>query len=140
MYLHLSFICLLSYGHFDDSISLLLKEFIGFSYPLQRKTVGDERCGVNLSLLDELQDLFTVTAIHTSCLESEVLAVHLRQRQHLRLIIKGYNGYDSIRTSTLPSELECVVCSSNFKNSVRTAMIAVLDNELMALFGSSQKN
>lgn len=34
------FICLiwlLSYGHFDNSISLLLKEFIGFSYPLQRK-------------------------------------------------------------------------------------------------------
>ena len=68
---------LVDYGHFDNSISLLLKEFICFSYPLQRKTVGDERCGVYLALLDELQNLFTVTAIHTSCLEIEILAVHL---------------------------------------------------------------
>ena len=75
------------YSHFDNSISLLLKDFVGFSNLCQRETVGDEWCGVNLALLDELQDLFTVTAIHTSCLESEVLAVHLRQRQQLWFII-----------------------------------------------------
>ena len=78
---------LVDYSHFDNSISLLLKDFIGFCYPLQWKTVRDERCGVNLSLLDELQDFRTVTPIHTSCLENEVLAVHLRQRQQLWFII-----------------------------------------------------
>ena len=87
MYLHLFFICLLSYSYFDDSIPLLLKEFVGFSNLCQRETVGDERCGVYLALLDELQDLFTVTAIHTSCLESEVLALHLWEWKHLSFII-----------------------------------------------------
>ena len=44
------FICLiwlLSYSYFYDSISLLLKEFIGFSNLGQWETVRDKRCGVN---------------------------------------------------------------------------------------------
>ena len=131
---------LVDYSHFDNSISLLLKKFVGFSNLCQRETVRDERCGVNLTLLDELQDLFTVTAIHTSCLEGEVLAVHLWEWKHLSFIIEGnYRNY-GIWTSTLPSELECVVCSSYFKNSVSTTIDTVFDNELLALFGSSQKN
>ena len=73
MYLHLFLIGLLSYCHFDDSIPLLLKKFVGFSNPRQRETVRDERCGIYLALLDELQDFFAVTAIHTTCLEGEIL-------------------------------------------------------------------
>ena len=75
------------YSCFDNSISLLLKDFIGFCYPLQWETVRDERCCVDFALLDELQDFLSVTSIHTSCLEGEVLAVHLRQRQQLWFII-----------------------------------------------------
>ena len=128
------------YSCFDNSISLLLKDFIGFCYPLQWETVRDERCGVYLALLDELQDFLAVAAIHTSCLEGEVLAVHLWEWKHLSFILEGnYRNY-GIWTSTLPSELECVVCSSYFKNSVSTTIDTVFDNELLALFGSSQKN
>ena len=65
------------YSHFDNSISLLLKDFVGFSNLGQWETVCDERCGVYLTLLDELQDFLALKAIHTSCLESEILAVHL---------------------------------------------------------------
>ena len=39
---------LVDYSHFDNSISLLLKDFVGFSNLGQWETVGDERCGVNL--------------------------------------------------------------------------------------------
>ena len=131
---------LVDYCYFDDSISLLLKDFVGFSNLCQRETVGDERCGVYLALLDELQDFLAVAAIHTSSLEGEVLAVHLWEWKHLSFIIEGnYRNY-GIRTGTLPCKLESVVCSSYFKNSVSTTIDTVFDNELLALFGSSQKN
>ena len=78
---------LVDYSHFYNSISLLLKEFVRFSNPLQWETVRAKRCGVNLALLDEVQALLAVTAIHTSCLEGEVLAVHLWEWKHLSFII-----------------------------------------------------
>lgn len=130
---------LVDYCHFDDSISLLLKEFIGFCYPLQWETVRDERCGVYLTLLDELQDFLAITSIHTSRLEGEVLAVHLWQRQHLWLVIKGNNCHYCIGTGTLPGQLECVVCSSYFKNSVSTTMVAVLHDEVRAFLWCRQQ-
>ena len=81
-------ICLLSYGYFYDSIPLLLKEFVGFSYPCKRITVRNERGGIYLAFLNELKNLFAVTAVHTACLEGEVLALHLRQWQFLWLVIE----------------------------------------------------
>ena len=80
-------ICLLSYGYFYDSIPLLLKEFVGFSYPCKRITVRNERGGIYLAFLNELKNLFSVTAVHTACLEGEVLAVHVRERKYLRTVI-----------------------------------------------------
>ena len=102
------FICsdlFLSYGHFDYSISLPLKEFAGFRYPLQRETAVDERCGVHLlpSLPDELQDFLAVTSILISCIASEVFAVHLGAEAVPAAHHKGCNGYDGIWTGrTLP--------------------------------------
>ena len=140
MYLHLSFICLFSYSHFDNSISLLLKYFVGFCYPLQWETVRDERCGVYLALLDELQDFLAVTSIHTSRLESEILAVHLWQRQHLWLVIKGNNCHYCIGTGTLPSQLEWGLSTCHFQHSVCTSMVAVLHDEVGAFLWCRQQN
>ena len=121
---------LVDYRHFDNSISLLLKEFIGFCYPLQWETVGDERCGVYLSFLDEVQDFLAVTPIHTAGLKGEILAVHLWQRQYLWLVIESHNSYDGIWTSTLPGQLESVLTTCHFQHSVCTSMVAVLHDEV----------
>ena len=132
-------ICLLSYGYFDDSIPLLLKEFVGFRYPFKRITVRDERSGIYLAFLNELKNLFAVTAVHTACLEGEVLAVHLRQRQHLWLIIESHNSYDGIWTSTLPGQLECVFSTCHLQYSVSTSMVAVPHDKVRAFLWCRQQ-
>ena len=102
--------------------------------------MGDEGCSINLALGYEFQNFLAIAAIYASCLESEILAIHLRERQHLRFIIEGNYCHDGIWTCTLPCELEGVVGSCHFENSVSTAMVAVLDDEVLALFRICQKD
>ena len=68
--------------------------------------MGDEWGGVNLALLNEAEDLLAVAA---ASLEGKVLAIHIRKRKDLRLVIKGNHRYNSIRTGALPREAEGVI-------------------------------
>ena len=54
---------LVDYCYFDDSISLLLKDFVGFSNLGQWETVGDERCSINLALGYEFQNFLAIVAM-----------------------------------------------------------------------------
>ena len=48
----------------------------------------DERFRIQSSLCDQPQCFLTIAAVYTAGLEGEVLAVHIRQRQCLSLVIK----------------------------------------------------
>ena len=100
----------------------------------------DKRGGVYLAFLDELKYLFAVTAVHTSSLEGEVLAVHLRQWQHLWLVVEGYDRYDGIWTSTLPSQLECVFSTCHLQHPVSSSMVAVLHDNVRAFLWCCQQD
>ena len=59
---------------FDHSILLVFKKTVSLFYTGERETMSDERCGIDKALFYEFQDLCTVAAVHSSCLECEVLA------------------------------------------------------------------
>lgn len=84
-------------GNLDYPILLVLEYPIGFFDLVKRVTMSDQWDSVNLPFLDETKDLLAVTAIHTTCLEGKVLAIHLRQRQNLWLIIECNDRHDGIR-------------------------------------------
>ena len=71
--------------------------------------MGDERGGIYLSLCYQIQNLLTVAAIYSARLEDEVLAIHIRQREQLRLVVHGNDGDDGIRAGTFPGQLEGVL-------------------------------
>ena len=133
-------ICLLSYGYFDDSIPLLLEKFVGFRYPCKRITVRDERGGIYLAFLNELKNLFAVTAVHTSSLEGEVLTVHQRQRQHLWFIVESYYRYNGVWSGTSPCQLERLLASCNLYHSVGSTVVTVLNDEVGAFLRCGQQD
>lgn len=47
----------------------------------------DQRSGIDQAAFDQREDFSTVTAIHSTGLESEILSLHLRKRQSLRLVV-----------------------------------------------------
>ena len=68
---------------------------------------------IQSALCDQPQYFLTIAAVYTAGLEGEVLAVHLRQWQHLWLVVEGYNRYYGVWSCTLPCQLECVLTSRN---------------------------
>ena len=62
----------------------------------------DERSGVNLSRFNKAKNFLAIASIYATGFESEILAIHIGQRKHLRLVVKGHHRYDGIRTGTLP--------------------------------------
>ena len=46
---------------------------------LQSRPMGDQRAGIQLSLLDQIHDLFTIAAIYSPCFKDQILSVHGRQ-------------------------------------------------------------
>ena len=133
--IHIYFDLLVVNSYLYHTVFLVFKDSVCFFYLAQWKTMGNERGCINLAFCNEFQHFLAVASIHTSCLESEVLAIHLWKRQHLSFIVEGNDRNDGIWTGTLPSELECVIGSSHFKNSVSSTMVAVDFSQTMIRFG-----
>ena len=47
----------------------------------------DQRLGIEFSIGNELQRFLAIAAVNAASLEGQVLAVHIRQRQSLRLVV-----------------------------------------------------
>ena len=65
--------------------------------------VSNQWRGVNLTRLDEAQNLRTIAAIYAARFEGQILAVHFGQRQHLRLIVERHNRHNRIWASEVPT-------------------------------------
>lgn len=92
------------HSNLNRTIFPILKDSVSLFNILQTIPVGDKRCSVNQSLLDQREYLRTVAFIHTASLESEVLTVHIWKRKHLRTVIKCDYCDDCIRAGRLPSD------------------------------------
>ena len=68
---------------------------------------------VNLTRLDEAQNLCTIAAVHATRFEGQILALHLREGQYLRLIVQCHNRHNRIRASALPRQAEGILHTRN---------------------------
>ena len=93
----------------------------------------DKGRSVNLSVGYQAKNFGTIAAVHASSLEREVLTIHVRQREHLRTVVKGHHGNNRIRTGTLPSQAESVIGTSHFDDYIRSAMRTLLTDKILAL-------
>lgn len=64
-------------GNLYHSVFFVFEDAVCLFYPAQWEAVGDERCGVYLALLDELQNFLAVASVHAAGLERKVLAIHV---------------------------------------------------------------
>ena len=94
----------------------------------------NQRLGIKLAFSNELQRLLAVAAVNTAGLEGQILAIHIGEGKSLRLIVQRHHCYDCIGTRTLPCKFECALRAGNLQYDIRTAVIAVLTNEIKAIF------
>lgn len=74
-------------GSFDDVVGAVGEEGVGVLNAAQGKAVGYQVGCVNPAIGNELHDFVAVTGIDTAGLESEIFAIHPRQRQYLFLFV-----------------------------------------------------
>ena len=72
--------------------------------------------------------------------EREVLAVHIRQRQCLSLVIKSNDRHDRIWSCTFPCKAKRGFGSCDFENDICFAMVTVGTNIICAGFGGYGKD
>ena len=87
--------------------------------------MGDERLGVQFPLRDETQRFLAVAAVHATGLEGEILAVHIRQRQDLGLVIQCHHRHDGVGSCALPRQPEGSVRPCHFQHHICPAVVAV---------------
>ena len=80
--------------------------------------------GVNLARLNQAQNLLAIADVHVARLEGQILAVHLGQWQHLRLIVERHNRYNRIWASTLPRQAEGILRTRNLQHHIGTSTLA----------------
>lgn len=98
--------------------------------------MGDERCGIYLSLFDQTEYLGAIASIHSTCLESQILTIHVGQRKHLRTVVEGYDGDHSIGACALPCQAEAIVRTSYFYYHIGASMKAVRKYKVLTRVGS----
>ena len=118
-FLILHIISITFHRHLDNSIQSAFKHLIGLLDLRQLIRMRDQRCGIDLPLLDEPQDLGAIAAIHAAGLKGQIITIHIRQRKGLGTIIKGYHRDNGIGASALPGHAEgifradsCLICRS----------------------------
>lgn len=74
-------------GGFDDVVGAGGEDGVGVLDAAERVAVGYQMGGVDLAFRNQLHDFVAVAGIHSAGLESEVLAIHPRQRQYLFLLV-----------------------------------------------------
>ena len=95
----------------------------------------DQRGGIQLARGNVPQDGRAVAAVHAASLERQVFAVHVGQRQHLRLVVQRNDRDDRVRAGALPCEAEAVRCARTFDHDVRAAVAAVVAHKLERVRG-----
>ena len=87
--------------------------------------MGDERFGIDPAFCNETQRFFTVAAVHAACLEGEIFAIHLRQRQDLRLVVQRHHSHNGVGSCALPRQPEGGVRPCHFQHHICPAVVAV---------------
>ncbi len=123
-----------------DAVQPILKDPIGLLDLRQRKTVGNQRCGVQLPLFDQRENLCTITAVHTAGLEREILSVHLRQGQRLILFVQGHYRHHGIGAGTLPGQLKGVLSTGHFQHHIRSSMVRDFLHKLLTILWLAYQN
>ena len=82
--------------HLDHAVPPVFEQRIGLLDAAEGVGVGDEGQGVQLALCDEAQGLSAVAAVHTAGLEGQIFAVHIRQREGLRLVVERHHRHDGV--------------------------------------------
>lgn len=97
--------------------------------------MGDERGGVYFALFDEGEDFGTVAAIDSACFEGKVFAIHVGQGKKLGGVVEGYDSDGGVGAGALPCQAEGVFGSGYFQYDVGSAVVAVPEYEIFAVFG-----
>ena len=74
-------------GGFDDVVSAVGKEVVGFPDAAERVAVGYQMGSVNLAFGNQLHDFVAGAGIDAAGLEREIFAIHPRQGQYLFLLV-----------------------------------------------------
>lgn len=101
----------------------MLEEVVGLGDARERVAVGDERGGVDASLLNEAEDLGAVAAVDATGFEGEIFAVHVGEGEYLRLVVHGHDGDYGVGAGHLPCRAECVRGTCHLDDAVGAAMV-----------------
>ena len=102
--------------------------------------MGDQRRGIQLSLLDQPQDLGTVAAVHPARFEDQVLSVHLRQGQHLRLVVQRHHRHNGIGPGATPRQLKGILRPGHLQHHIGAAVVAVLPHKCLTFLRPAQQH
>ena len=127
-------------GYLHHSVDPALEQSVGLVNLRQGEAAAYQRSGVEPAASDQRQDFRTFASVYASCLESEVLAVHLRQRQALGLSVHRDYRHRGVRPRTLPCETEALLRARQFYYRVCPSVPAVLHDEAEALLRSRNKH
>ena len=112
--------------HLNHTIQFVLKQMVRPGDICEFVAMRNQWRGVNLARLDKAQNLRTIAAVHAARFEDQILAVHLGQRQHLRLIVQRHNRHNRIRASALPRQAEGILRTRNLQHNISTSTLAFL--------------
>ena len=118
---------------------MVFEDAVGLVDSVQRVSVRDERSGVEQPFFYQFQDFRAVASVYPSCLECQVLPVHVGKRQDLRSVIHGDYGDDGVRPGAFPGHSECFRSSGYFYYAVCPAMVTVCGHEIPAVFRGCHK-
>ena len=106
------------YGNLYHVVLAVFEQPIGFVDAFERETMCNQWCGVDKALLYKTQYLGTVATVDAACLECQVFAVHIWQRQALRAVVKRDDGDYGVRPRALPGELKALVRAAALYDAV----------------------
>ena len=107
---------------------------------VQRKTVGDERRGVDLAFRDKLKYLRAIATVYAAGLEGEILAIHVGKGKELGTIVESDDRDNGVGTGAAPGQLEGVVASGHLDDHVGTAMGALFPHECLTILGACHQD
>ena len=113
----------------NDPFYTVLQAFLKNTVALQnipkRGAVSNEERGVQLPLLNEVQQLAAAAGIDPSGLEDEVFSIHLRQGQRLWGLIHGNQYDDGVGAGNPPGGFKAGGRTGGLYHGIRAASMAL---------------
>ena len=99
--------------------------------------MGDHQACVQTTRFDEAHDLATLARIHTAGFKSQVLSIHLVQRNGLCAFVERDDDHDRVGTCRPPGQLKGIAGACHLKHHVRAASLGQGAHDLdhVLLFG-----